>query len=393
MSRHFLRDDDLSPAELADVLDLADEVKADRFKHRPLEGPRAVALDVRQDVHPHPGVVQRGRRRTRRFSARDRFGHVPARSRRADRRYRPRPGTAGRRDRVAHLRPGPHRGDGRATAACRWSTPSPTSSTRVRSWPTCRPSGNARASWPVLPSATPATEPTTWPIPTCSAVPPRACTSASRHAVVLPARPRDRRGGDADRRRHRRIDHRHRDSAAGRFDGADVVATDTWVSMGQEDEKAERQGLFGPFSVTAANLARANPEAIVLHCLPAYRGKEIAADVIDGAQQRVWDEAENRLHAQKALLIWLLERPHDGAGEGRHRRSRGPGARHARIVETLAAPPVRSQAELAALLAAAGVHGHPGHPVARPRRAGRGQAAHARRRRCPSTSSPRTARR
>ena len=78
--------------------------------------------------------------------------------------------------------------------------------------------------------------------------------------------------------------------------------------MGQEDEKAERQGVFGQFSVTAPNLARAHPEAVVLHCLPAYRGAEIAADVIDGAQSAVWDEAENRLHAQKALLIWLLER-------------------------------------------------------------------------------------
>lgn len=87
---------------------------------------------------------------------------------------------------------------------------------------------------------------------------------------------------------------------------ADVVITDTWVSMGQEDEKAERIALFGPYSVTAEALAKARPDAIVLHCLPAYRGLEIAADVIDGPQSVVWDEAENRLHAQKALLVWLL---------------------------------------------------------------------------------------
>ena len=92
------------------------------------------------------------------------------------------------------------------------------------------------------------------------------------------------------------------------FDGADVVATDTWVSMGQEDEQEERRTVFGQFSVTAANLALAHPEAVVLHCLPAYRGAEIAAEVIDGAQSAVWDEAENRLHAQKALLVWLLQR-------------------------------------------------------------------------------------
>jgi ornithine carbamoyltransferase len=92
------------------------------------------------------------------------------------------------------------------------------------------------------------------------------------------------------------------------FDGADVIATDTWVSMGQEGEKQDREAPFRPYSVDSSALARAAEGAIVLHCLPAYRGKEIAADVIDGPQSVVWDEAENRLHAQKALLTWLLER-------------------------------------------------------------------------------------
>ena len=87
----------------------------------------------------------------------------------------------------------------------------------------------------------------------------------------------------------------------------DVVATDTWVSMGKEDEAEERMKPFVPYALTAELLARAEPDAIVLHCLPAYRGKEIAAEVIDGPQSVVWDEAENRLHAQKALLVWLLE--------------------------------------------------------------------------------------
>lgn len=89
--------------------------------------------------------------------------------------------------------------------------------------------------------------------------------------------------------------------------GADVVATDTWVSMGQELERDERELPFVPFALTADLLAQAAPDALVLHCLPAYRGKEIAAEVIDGPQSVVWDEAENRLHAQKALLAWLLE--------------------------------------------------------------------------------------
>jgi len=89
---------------------------------------------------------------------------------------------------------------------------------------------------------------------------------------------------------------------------ADVVITDTWVSMGQEDEKAERLALFGAYAVTPEAMTLARPDAIVLHCLPAYRGLEIAADVIDGPQSVVWDEAENRLHAQKAVLAFLLEK-------------------------------------------------------------------------------------
>ncbi len=89
--------------------------------------------------------------------------------------------------------------------------------------------------------------------------------------------------------------------------GADVVATDTWVSMGQEDQAAEREAPFVPFRLDDALLAHAAADAIVLHCLPAYRGKEITAEVLDGPRSVVWDEAENRLHAQKAVLAWLLE--------------------------------------------------------------------------------------
>jgi len=89
-------------------------------------------------------------------------------------------------------------------------------------------------------------------------------------------------------------------------EGADVLATDTWVSMGQEGQAGERATPFVPYRISADLLAAAAPDAIVLHCLPAYRGQEIDADVIDGPQSVVWDEAENRLHAQKALLVWLL---------------------------------------------------------------------------------------
>ncbi|WP_292834623.1 ornithine carbamoyltransferase [Microbacterium sp.] len=88
--------------------------------------------------------------------------------------------------------------------------------------------------------------------------------------------------------------------------GSDVVVTDTWVSMGKEEEKASRLRDLGPYKVTAETMARADPEAIFIHCLPADRGYEVDAAVIDGPQSVVWDEAENRLHAQKALLVWLL---------------------------------------------------------------------------------------
>ena len=102
-------------------------------------------------------------------------------------------------------------------------------------------------------------------------------------------------------------------SAAGYSDpvaavtGADVVVTDTWVSMGKESEEAARETIFAPYSLTPELLGHAKADAVVLHCLPAYRGKEISAEVIDGSQSVVWDEAENRRHAQKAVLVFLME--------------------------------------------------------------------------------------
>ena len=97
--------------------------------------------------------------------------------------------------------------------------------------------------------------------------------------------------------------------------GADVVATDTWVSMGMEAEADARKGAaspFEPFRVDAALMAHADEGAVFLHCLPAYRGHEVTAEVIDGPQSLVWQEAENRLHAQKALLSWLVEQAEAG---------------------------------------------------------------------------------
>jgi ornithine carbamoyltransferase len=90
--------------------------------------------------------------------------------------------------------------------------------------------------------------------------------------------------------------------------GADVLYTDVWASMGQEREHAERVLVFTPYRIDAENLPRAAEDAVVLHCLPAHRGEEITDEVIDGPSSAVWDQAENRLHTQKALLLWLLGR-------------------------------------------------------------------------------------
>ena len=96
---------------------------------------------------------------------------------------------------------------------------------------------------------------------------------------------------------------------AAAVDGADAIYTDVWASMGQEAEHDERVLVFMPFQVNADLVARAAADAIVLHCLPAHRGEEITDEVIDGPRSVVWDQAENRLHSQKALLLWLLGAP------------------------------------------------------------------------------------
>ncbi len=90
-------------------------------------------------------------------------------------------------------------------------------------------------------------------------------------------------------------------------DGADVLYTDVWASMGQEEEAEGRRAVFRPYRLDAELLARASASAIVLHCLPAHRGDEVTDEVIDGPQSVVFDEAENRLHAQKGILAWCLD--------------------------------------------------------------------------------------
>jgi len=92
-------------------------------------------------------------------------------------------------------------------------------------------------------------------------------------------------------------------------DGADCVVTDTWLSLNDDAEtRARRHRLLAPYQVTEELMAQAKREAVFMHCLPAHRGEEVTAEVIDGPQSIVWDEAENRLHAQKAVLAWCLDR-------------------------------------------------------------------------------------
>jgi ornithine carbamoyltransferase len=104
-------------------------------------------------------------------------------------------------------------------------------------------------------------------------------------------------------------------------DGADVVATDVWASMGQEAEATRRREAFAGYTVDAALFGRARPDAIFLHCLPAHRGEEVAAEVIDGPRSRVWQEAENRMHSARGLLAWLL------SGDGRDAAGPAMGSR------------------------------------------------------------------
>jgi ornithine carbamoyltransferase len=306
VTRHFLRDDDLSPEEQADVLELAARMKADRHGYRPLAGPRSVALifdkqTLRTQLSFSVGVAELGGQP---IVVDGRLAGIGVRESVAD---------------TTRVLAG-------QVAAIVWRT---YAQERIEEMA-------AVSSVPVVNALTDAFHP-------CQVLADlltvrehkgrlagvtlaylgdaannmahsyllggaaaglhvRLAGPAGYHpdpdVVATAARIAGRTGGSVS----------VTDDAAVALDGADVLATDTWVSMGQEDEAAEREGPFLPYALTADAVAKAHPEAIVLHCLPAYRGKEIAAEVIDGPHSVVWDEAENRLHAQKALLAWLLER-------------------------------------------------------------------------------------
>ncbi|MDT4943459.1 MAG: ornithine carbamoyltransferase [Pseudonocardiales bacterium] len=305
MTRHFLRDDDLSPQELAEVLDLAEAMKADRHRHRPLHGPMSVALifdkpTLRTQLSFSAGVAELG------------GSPIVVDTHLAN---------IGVRESIADTT----RVISRQVAAIVWRTfgqerieemaalsPVPVINALTDQFHPCQiladlltirehkgslagltfcyagDAANNMANSYLLGGAAAGmhvriTGPQGYqPAPEIVADAERIAATTGGSILVT---------SDAD--------------AA--FTGADVIATDTWVSMGQEGEKAERAAPFRPYTVDASALKRAATDAIVLHCLPAYRGMEITADVIDGPQSAVWDEAENRLHAQKALLTWLLE--------------------------------------------------------------------------------------
>jgi ornithine carbamoyltransferase len=303
--RHFLRDDDLAPAEQSAVLALAAEMKADRHRFRPLTGPRAVALlfdkpTLRTQLSFTVGVGELGGQPVLVDSA---LAGVGSRESIAD------------SARVL----------GRQTAAIVWRT-----------------YGQERIEEMARHSPVPVINALTDQFHPCQVL--ADLLTISERVSALPGTVLAYLGDTANNMAHsyllggataglhvrlagpagflpdpdivaaaEQIAARTggsvliTDDPAEALAGAAAIATDTWVSMGQEDKRAERAEPFRPYAVTAHALERAAANAIVLHCLPAYRGMEIAADVIDGPHSVVWDEAENRLHAQKALLTWLLE--------------------------------------------------------------------------------------
>lgn len=306
MTRHFLRDDDLSPAEQAEVLELAARLKADRFAERPLEGPQTVAVifdktSTRTRVSFSVGIAD--------------LGGVPLVIASNE-------SQLGGKESVADTA----RVLERMVAAVVWRTYAQSGLEEMAAGTTV----------PVVNALSDDFHPCQI-LADLQTVRERKGELAGltmsyfgdgannmAHSYLL---------GGATAGMHVRIaapaDYAPRadivadaeriaastggsvlvtTDAAAAASGADVIVTDTWVSMGQEAEKAGRLATFGDYRVTGSLMAEASDDAIFLHCLPAYRGVEVDAEVIDGPQSVVWDEAENRLHAQKALLTWLLNR-------------------------------------------------------------------------------------
>jgi ornithine carbamoyltransferase len=306
MPRHFLRDDALSPAEQAEVLELAAELKKDPFSRRPLEGPRGVAVIFDKNstrtrfsfevgiaqLGGHPVVVdssstQLGRDETLQDTAQVLSRYVDA---------------------IVWRTFGQDRLDAMASAAtvpvvnalsdefhpCQVLADLQAIAERKGSLNGLRLSyfgdGANNMAHSLLLGGVTAGIHVTVAAPDGFAPAPAVLAAAEDRAQATGASVTVTADADA--------------AAV----GADVLVTDTWTSMGQENDGLDRVKPFRPFQVNQRLLGLADAEAIVLHCLPAHRGEEITDEVMDGPASVVWDEAENRLHAQKALLVWLLER-------------------------------------------------------------------------------------
>ena len=345
MIRHFLRDDDLAPDEQAEVLALAAELKKDPFSRRPLEGPRGVAVifdknSTRTRFSFEMGVAQLG-------------GHAVV--------------VDGRNTQLGRDETLEDTGRvlSRYVDAIVWRTFAQERLTAMAS----------AATVPVVNALSDDFHPCQVLADLQTLDERRGTLNGLRlsylgdgannmaHSMMLggvnagihvtvaaPA------GFEPDPRFVAAAEERAADTggsvtltadAEAAAEGADVLVTDTWTSMGQENDGLDRVGPFKPFQVNTALLARAQPDAVVLHCLPAHRGHEITDEVIDGPHSAVWDEAENRLHAQKALLVWLLERPMTSASTR--------AGRQARIVALLSSKSVHSQSELADMLCTEGI--------------------------------------
>jgi ornithine carbamoyltransferase len=306
VTRHFLRDDDLSPVEQDEVLTLAQQLAGDRFGHKPLAGPQTVAVifdktSTRTRISFAVGIAE--------------LGGVPLI-------IDAQTSQMGRGEPIADTA----RVLDRMVGAIVWRT---SGQTRIEQM-----AGAAKV--PVINALTDEFHPCQILADLLTVRQHKGSTAglklvylgdgannmahsyllggatAGMHVVV--GSPADYQPDPAVLAKAAEIGAATGGSASWAEDpleaiaGADVVATDTWVSMGQEFEAELREAPFVPYAVTEELLSKASDDAIVLHCLPAYRGKEIEAAVIDGPQSVVWDEAENRLHAQKALLSWLLAR-------------------------------------------------------------------------------------
>ena len=313
MTRHFLRDDDLTAAEQSTVLDLAAAMKADRFTFRPLEGPRSVAVffdkpSLRTRLSFEAGIAELGGQPIVVDTQVTHFGrgesladagrvvsrYVAAMVFRTTADERLTELTSGVTVPVINaLTDGFH--------PCQLLADLQTIRERFGKTQNLKlayvgDAANNMAHSYLLAGATAGMH---------VRVAGPSGFDPSPVVVAQAAEIAARTGGSVDVLR----------DPFEAVDSADVLATDTWTSMGQENDGKDRLTPFRPYQINDKLLAAAAPAAIVLHCLPAHRGEEITDEVLDGPQSAVFDQAENRLHAQKALLAWLLAVNSDGKGD------------------------------------------------------------------------------